>query len=309
MIVHAYDGSRIGCALLSDGVGATLVASAFVPYFSYSGALGVGGSVGPMSTAGTTQTFAYSLSGVDPQCSSGAGSAGNSCGIHIHAGSTCTADALGHYYTGAVSADPWTAIAYTSDASGASAGSYSVTTGGSSAEVAGRAMIVHAYDGSRIGCAILGAATPLTLTAGGFVPYFSYAGDLAVSGTVGPMSTAGTTQSFAWQLEGVDPLCVSGAGSAANSCGVHIHSGTSCVADAGGHYYTGAVSADPWTAIAYTSDASGASAGSASVDTGALSSSLVGKARREARTAHREAARRADLVCACVAAVLWVHRR
>ena len=80
MIVHAYDGSRIGCALLSDGVDATLAATAFVPYFSYSGNMAVSGSVAPMTTSGTTQTFAYALSGVDPLCSSGAGSAGNSCG-------------------------------------------------------------------------------------------------------------------------------------------------------------------------------------------------------------------------------------
>ena len=81
MIIHAFDGSRIACALLSDGVSATLSASAFVPYFSYtSGSLAVGGSVSPMSTSGTTQTFAYSLSGVDPACSSGAGTDANSCG-------------------------------------------------------------------------------------------------------------------------------------------------------------------------------------------------------------------------------------
>jgi hypothetical protein len=83
MIVHAFDGSRIGCALLSDGVDATLAATSFVPYFSYSGNLAVSGSVGPMTTSGTTQTFAYALSGVDPQCSSGAGSAGNSCGSRL----------------------------------------------------------------------------------------------------------------------------------------------------------------------------------------------------------------------------------
>jgi hypothetical protein len=203
--------------------------------------------------------------------------------VHIHSGMTCTADALGHYYTGAVTSDPWTAIAYTSDSSGASAGSVAVTTGGSSADVAGRAMIVHAFDGSRIGCAILGAATQLTLTAAGFVPYFTYTGGLAVAGTVGPMTTSGTTQSFVWQLTGVDPLCSSGAGSAGNSCGLHIHAGSSCVSDAQGHYYSGAVTSDPWTAIAYTSDSSGASAGSASVDTGALSSTLIGKARAAAR--------------------------
>ena len=122
-------------------------------------------------------------------------------------------------YTGSVTADPWTSIAYTSDAGGVSHGGFAVTTGGSSADVAGRAMIIHAYDGSRIGCAILGAATQVTLTAGGFVPYYTYTGNMAVSGTVGPMSTSGTTQSFAWQLGGVDPACSSGAGTAGNSCG------------------------------------------------------------------------------------------
>ena len=227
MIVHAYDGSRIGCALLSDGVDAAMMASDFVPYFSYSGSLAVGGSVGPMTTTSLTQVFSYSLSGADPACSSGAGTAANSCGIHIHSGMTCTADAGGHYYTGSVSTDPWTSIAYTSNAQGVSAGGFAVTTGGSSADVAGRAMIIHAYDGSRIGCAILGAATPLTITAGGFVPYFSYTGNLAVSGTVGPMTTVGTTQSFAWQLGGVDPLCSSGAGTASNSCGSMCQRGSS----------------------------------------------------------------------------------
>ena len=60
---------------------------------------------------------------------------------------------------------------------------------------------------------------------------------------------------------------------------VHIHSGSSCVSDALGHFYSGVVTTDPWTSIAYTSDASGVTSGSASVDTGALSSSLVGKVR------------------------------
>ena len=138
MIIHAFDGSRIACALLSDGVGATLAASAFVPYYTYdtSGGLAVAGSVSPMSTSGTTQTFAWSLSGVDPQCSSGAGTAANSCGIHIHSGRTCTDNAGGHYYeTSTVTSDPWTSVAYTSDGSGVSTGSAVVTTGGSSADV------------------------------------------------------------------------------------------------------------------------------------------------------------------------------
>ena len=225
MIIHAFDGSRIACALLSDGALSTLVSGAFVPYLSYSGSLSVAGSVGPMVTTGTTQTFAYSLVGTDPLCASGAGTAGNSCGIHIHAGTTCTADALGHYYTGSVTSDPWTSIAYTSSSTGVSSGSVSVDTGATAEQVAARALIVHGFDGSRIGCAILGAATQVTLTAAGFVPYFSYNGALAVSGSVGPMTTSGTTQSFYYSLSGVDPACSSGAGTAANSC-THTHART-----------------------------------------------------------------------------------
>ena len=162
-----------------------LHASSFVPYFNYNGALTtVEGTVGPLTTAGTTQTFSWSLTGADPLCSSGAGAAGNSCGIHIHSGTTCTDDAGGHYYTGAVSVDPWTSIAYTSDGSGATSGSVTVDTGATAQQTEGRALIIHGYDGGRIGCAILGAVTPITLSASGFAPYYTYTGALEVAGTV-----------------------------------------------------------------------------------------------------------------------------
>jgi len=116
--------------------------------------------VGPMTTAGTTQTFTYALSGADPACSSGAASGvSNSCGIHIHVGMSCTADAGGHYYAGAVTSDPWTSISYTSAADGSSSGTESVDTGGESADVAGRTMIIHDHTGARVACAILGAVT------------------------------------------------------------------------------------------------------------------------------------------------------
>ena len=68
------------------------------------------------------------------------------------------------------------------------------------------------------------AATQVTLTASGFAPYYSYSGSLAVSGTVGPMTTVGTTQTFYWSLSGVDPACSSGPDtSKANSCGSESH--------------------------------------------------------------------------------------
>jgi len=137
----------------------TLWAYGFVKYYGYTGTMMVSGSVGPMVTLGTTQNFGFDLSGVDPLCAGAPGAAANSCGIHIHAGKTCTDNALGHYYTGPVTSDPWTSITYTAgqDPSGhwKTTGLLNVDTGADSTQVAGRSVIVHAYDGSRIACALL----------------------------------------------------------------------------------------------------------------------------------------------------------
>ena len=82
IIIHDYMGYRVACALL-EPIPETRPAraEAFGPYMGYSGSLRVGGSVGPMVTTGVTQSFSYSLTGVDPACTSGPGSAGNSCGV------------------------------------------------------------------------------------------------------------------------------------------------------------------------------------------------------------------------------------
>ena len=131
-----------------------------------------------------------------------------------------------HYYTGAVTSDPWTSVAYTS-ADGTASGTLSVTTGATAAEVAGRAFIVHGYDGGRIACALLGEGA--TLSAAGFVLYPGSTSTLAVAGTVSQMVTVGTTQTFDYSFTGLDTDCASGAGSGiGNSCGIHIHSGFSC---------------------------------------------------------------------------------
>ena len=105
-------------------------------------------------TDGVTQTFAYSLTGVDPACSSGPGSAANSCGVHIHSGRTCTANAGGHYFTGTVTVDPWTSVAYTSASDGTASGIAHVTTGGTGADIEGRALIIHNFAGARVACAL-----------------------------------------------------------------------------------------------------------------------------------------------------------
>ena len=119
------------------------------------------------------------------------------------------------------------------------------------------------------------SALAQTLTATNFVKYFDYDGMWAVAGTV-TVTTTGTTQTLDMTLSGVDNYCsVYHAGSDPLTCGIHVHSGTTCVGDAGGHYFTGSVSVDPWTSVAYTSLSRGAGAttsGSVSVDTGAVSS-------------------------------------
>ena len=140
----------------------------------------VAGSIGPMTTNGVTQSFSYSLTGVDPLCANGAGEAGNSCGVHIHVGSSCASDAGGHYYTGIVTSDPWTNVGYTSTAGGAAQGTAIVTTGGIGSDVEGRAFVVHNHAGARIGCAIISSlpSSP-ALVATDFIPYLNYNGNLA----------------------------------------------------------------------------------------------------------------------------------
>ena len=132
-------------------------AAGFAPYYNYAGLLGaVSGSVGPVTTAGVAQSFAYDLAGVDPACSGGPGTAPNSCGIHIHSGTSCSADAGAHYYVNPpITSDPWTSIGYASVGGMASGTVSGVSTGGGAADIVGRAVVVHDYGGARIACALL----------------------------------------------------------------------------------------------------------------------------------------------------------
>ena len=263
-------------------LGQTLTAAGFVPYIGYTGTLAVAGTIGPMTTGGTIQTFEYILTGVDSACFGGANlSAANSCGIHIHVGTSCSSNAGMHYFTGAVTTDPWTAIAYTSTG-GTTQGTYPVNTGGTSSDVQGRTVIIHNYVGGRIACAVLSNGVNMALAATPFVKYFDYTGSLVVRGIVNPMTTVGTSQTFTYALTGVDLACSGGPNrSVANSCGIHIHVGTSCSSNAGMHYFTGAVTTDPWAAIAYTAVADAVTgtqtSGTYTLNTGAGSGDIAGR--------------------------------
>ena len=126
------------------------------------------------------------------------------------------------------------------------------------------------------------SALAQTLTATNFVKYFDYDGIRAVAGTV-TVTTTGTTQTLDFSLTGLDNYCaISHTPTDPNGCGIHIHSGTTCAGDAGGHYYDeGTTTDDPWVGIRY--GGYGTVAGEDSdttpgVDTGLLSSDLEGRA-------------------------------
>ena len=235
----------------------------------------------PSIDAGTS--FMYVLHGVDRLCVNGPGSAPNSCGIHIHVATSCSVAAGGHYYnTQIVQDDPWTSVTYTAHAppSGNVYSAYDgvlVHLGATQNELRGRVMILHDYWGFKAGCAVLSPTPsynpPSSLFANDFVPYLGYTGTLRVKGLVGPFYTSYKVwdvpnqtvylpsrtvpqqQFITTQLSGVDPRCKNGPGAAANSCGIHIHQGTSCItAPAGGHLYAPELTPiDPWTNVTYTS--------------------------------------------------------
>jgi hypothetical protein len=192
----------------------------------------------------------------DPACVNGANSsAANSCGIHIHAGESCASHDVvqGHYYVGTT--DPWTAVGYSGYPS---EGSVYVDIGVAYATAWNRAIVVHDHTGARIACQLLYANVPSSLEGRFPVTYFNYNGDLKLNADARVqldfIMEEHVTVSFT-DLGG-DIRCDGNLNaSSANSCGVHIHTGFDCTADASGHYFNSNNVADPWNAQAtYSSD-------------------------------------------------------
>merc|ERR1712046_564712 len=99
------------------------------------------------------QVLIWDLTGLDPTCTAGAGDdVTNGCGIHVHSGMTCADASLvgGHYYSSALSSDPWANVVYVADSTSASVGHTVVTTGLTLDAIVGHAFVVHHSDGSRI---------------------------------------------------------------------------------------------------------------------------------------------------------------
>merc|ERR1712048_104236 len=89
-------------------------------------------------------------------------------------------------------------------------------------------------------------------------------------------------QMLFWSLTGLDTACVANAAdSVTNGCGIHIHTGTSCDSheDVGGHFYSAALTSDPWLPIVYVADVNGSSNESAGVEviTGLSAGDITGR--------------------------------
>ena len=138
-----------------------LRASNFVPYFNYPGNLKVEGVLTIYPHPDKSGLLGLGqLSGIDPMCSSGpnTGVNANSCGVHIHKGTSCTEDAEGHYYdTYSIGSDPWGAGYYEAevddDMGNVAFGSFSLKAGLSQADITGKTLIVHNHAGGRTHCA------------------------------------------------------------------------------------------------------------------------------------------------------------
>jgi len=116
------------------------------------------------------------------------------------------------------------------------------------------------------------------LTTTGFVKYPGYNGDLNVGGTV--LVNSGTDEKesvISATFTGVDTRCVGTQTGAGNNCGFHIHSGTTCDAGTGGHYFADSEPNDPWVTSTYTDAANGeAAVADTTVRTGYTLSELEG---------------------------------
>lgn len=139
--------SSSNCAMVADG---------FVPYFSYTGALAVSGSVNVFDQGSEHGTVIdFELYDLDPDCESGPDTvlSANSCGIHIHTGTSCEADAGDHYFVG--DSDPWGAGYYTYAWFTSNTGAFQLMSGLTAADMPGKTLIVHDHAGKRIACAII----------------------------------------------------------------------------------------------------------------------------------------------------------
>jgi len=251
LVLHNSQGDRVTCAQISTGipVQSTVTVSDLGAYPGSSETAYTGTVI--VSMVDSKVTLGYTGLTGDSGCDDGPSDAGNSCGIHIHSGTSCEDSSLpgGHYHGGSVSSDPWTDVVY----KGAS-GTVTVDVGTTPADTISRVLVLHNEAGARITCMEISSGNvdsgSVTISDLGSYPGSSvdaYTGSAIVS-------MSGTSVTIEYNGLSGDPTCDDGPSDDANSCGLHIHLGNSCDDSSlpGGHYYGGDITSDPWTDVVYS---------------------------------------------------------
>lgn len=264
----------VGSLLIAQADRDALPIATFAPYPAYRGLLNTSGVVLLTFSTQNEVTINYNLNHADSRCVAPDPHTPNSCGLHVHVGFSCAADSLvgGHYFNSlSNSTDPWPTIGYTTSAADQSVamGQVMVNFGFPLENTKGRAFVLHDYQGVRIGCALLPATTD-QVRLGHIGVYPDYMGSLnSIMGMLS-LDFRATSVQLTWALQGLDPAC-SQKSDMENSCGIHIHEGTSCdlASAVGGHYYDKTLlGKDVWQTVFYTANADGSGSGSANVEFG-----------------------------------------
>jgi len=233
------------------------------PFATYSAEItelnGSGVTAKAIVFAGINGTAGYGgfAEGLLPDLEAATCNATNGCGVHIHTGFSCenTTAQGGHYFVDPVMEDPWVEARYSSGADGKASFS-GVVDIGSTDDIEGRAFLVHAEDGSRVGCGLLTKVDKYDLLQTETEPLAD--SQVAGKATVHKLGTGVCFFGYSKNLEpNLSSVLIDGPDcDAPNGCGGHIHDGHSCENSTtqGGHLYDAdALDADPWKSAGYLS--------------------------------------------------------
>lgn len=186
----------------------------------------------------------------------------NGCGAHIHSGSSCADSPSqgGHLFFPPMAIDPWVDERYDSDGDGVA--TYSGILDMGFGDLNGRAFLIHAEDGTRLGCGLLSMVPPDEVLIADLTPIAG----VSLSNVIGNVNIVTPDEEsvcFYGTGENLEPNLLSGVMggpgedcTSSNGCGAHIHAGFSCLNSETqlGHLYDSeTLSADPWAFVHYES--------------------------------------------------------
>jgi Cu/Zn superoxide dismutase len=249
LVLHNYAGEKVVCHTIPQ-ITDNVVVQNFKPIESAPKNESMLSGFVMMAFRPTSVRMELLLENTDPRCMQKTG-AKNSCGIHIHSGS-CAAPGPHFYNNNTFAMDPWANVSYVSTAQGKALGVLNVEFGYGFDMAKGKIVIVHDQEGAMVACSEI-ALMPLLATVSSPAPmkkFPAYEG-IYVPTLEAHMKFNDEAVTIMYNLTGVPCECAQ-IGTAPNSCGLHIHEGTSCnmASMVGGHWF--GTTSDPWAFSPYT---------------------------------------------------------